>query len=102
MKNFAFVVAVALLALAVPASAGEISEAAFLTTLAQQIEAPLSPIDQGITPFPPVPSCDNVNSLSCSRAGATTVCLDGCGRQVSCVCTTHVGTLKYWSCGWQC
>jgi hypothetical protein len=102
MKNFALVVAVALLALAVPASASEISEAAFLTTLAQQIEAPLSPIDLGITPVPIPPSCDNVNSLACPRAGATTVCRDGCGYHVSCVCTTYVGTLKYWNCGWQC
>lgn len=102
MKNFALVIAVALLALAVPASAGEISEAAFLTTLAQQIEAPLSPINLGITPVPTAPFCDNVNSLACPRAGATTVCRDGCGYSVSCVCTTYVGTLKYWSCGWQC
>lgn len=102
MKNFTLVVAVALFALAVPASAGEISEAAFLTTLAQQIEAPLSPIDLGITPMPTIPSCDNVNSFRCSSAGATTVCHDGCGFQVSCVCTTYVGTLRYWRCGWQC
>jgi hypothetical protein len=102
MKSFALMVAVALLAFAVPASAAEISEAAFLTTLAQQIEAPLPPIDLGLTPVPVTPSCDNVNSLACPRAGATTVCLDGCGHQVSCTCYTYVGTLKYWSCGWQC
>ena len=101
MKNFALVVAVALLALAVPASAGEISEIAPLTTLTPQIEGPLSPIDLGITPVP-TQSCDNVNSLACPSAGATTVCRDGCGHQVTCVCTTYVGTLKYWSCGWQC
>ncbi len=102
MKNFALVVAVALLALAVPASAGEISEAAPQMTPAQQIEAPLSPIDLGITPVPVAPSCDNVNSLACPSAGATTVCRDGCGYKVTCVCTTHVGPLKYWVCGWQC
>jgi len=102
MKNFAILVAVALLALAVPASADEISDAAFLTTLAQQVEAPLPPIDLGIKPVPTRPSCDNVNSLPCSSAGSTTVCQDGCGFSVTCVCTTHVGTLRYWVCGWQC
>ena len=99
MKNFALVVAVSLLALAVPASAGEISEAAFLTTLAQQIEAPLSPIDQAIIIKL---SCDLVNGSACPSAGATTTCRDVCGYQVSCVCTTYIGNLKYWRCGWQC
>ena len=99
MKNFALAVAVSLLALAaVPASAGEISEAAFLTTLAQQTEAAPSSANLVIIKL----SCDAVNGSACPSAGATTTCRDVCGYQVSCVCTTYAGNLRYWRCGWQC
>jgi hypothetical protein len=97
MKNLALLVAVALLALAVPASAGETSDAAFLATLAQQVEVPLSPFNPGLKG-----PCHLVDSRACTSAGATTVCLDGCGFQVTCVCTTYAGNQKYWRCGWQC
>jgi hypothetical protein len=102
MKNFALLVAVALLALAVPAAAGEITETAPLMTPAQPVEALLSPIDLGITPVPVPPSCDIVNSFACPTVGTTKVCRDGCGFPVTCVCTKHIGNLRFWVCGWQC
>ena len=99
MKNFVLAVAVALLALAaVPASAGEISEAAFLTTLAQQAE----PVPSSTNVVIIRQSCDLLNGTVCPSVGATTTCRDVCGYQVSCVCTTYAGNLRYWRCGWQC
>lgn len=106
MKNLALVVAVALLALAVPASAGETtSGAAPAMTPAQPTEGLLPPVELKFRPL--IPFCSDVHFTSCSTNGATRRCTDVCGSQLSCTCEiyytyphTPVGT--YWNCDQEC
>ena len=98
MKNFAFVIAFALLA-AVPASATEICQAAPAVTSEKQIQEaiPMGP--------QPIPRCYTVEGTSCSTTGATRTCTDACRNMLSCTCyerwggtygTTFLG--RYWDC----
>jgi hypothetical protein len=98
MKNLALLVAFALLALAVPASAAEISEAPPATTLEQQTSGPVAPL-QMIPPL--IPYCSAVNGTSCTTVGATKRCTDVCSSQLSCTCTSFGGT-KFWYCDQEC
>ncbi len=113
MKNFALVIAFALLA-AVPASAAEISseifKAAPATTLEQQTQV-ASPLFAAIIhpPPPPAPRCYILNGTSCSPAGATTACTDACNNKLSCTCTNYYGGPfgttfigRYWRCSIEC
>ncbi len=98
MKIFTLVAAVALLALAVPALAGETSEAPPATTLELQNEAQLTPID-----LLPAPNfyCSDVNGYSCPTLGATRKCADACGNSLSCICVQQ-GGWRVWRCGIPC
>jgi hypothetical protein len=107
MKNFALVIAFALLA-AVPASAAEICKAAPATTLGQQTQEAI-PLFAGLIKPVPVPRCYTLDGTSCPAAGATTACTDVCHNNLSCTCynyyggpynTTFLG--RYWDCYDEC
>ncbi len=74
MKNFALVIAFALLA-AVPVSAAEILPATPAMTPAQQSQEVI-PLFAGIV-LPP-PRCYTLDGTSCPTAGATKACTDVC------------------------
>lgn len=113
MKNFAFVIAFALLA-AVPASAAEMASA---TEITSAVEAPqaapaMTPANQTqdlifllAGPRPLLPRCYTVEGTSCSTTGATRTCSDACGNTLGCHCyerwggtygTTFMG--RFWDC----
>lgn len=96
MKKFAFVVALVLLAFAVPALAEETSSVTPSTTpLLQQIEGAAQPIPM----FPPlIPYCSAVQGTSCTTVGSTRSCTDVCHNKLSCTCTSG----HYWSCMYEC
>ena len=103
MKNFAFLVAFALLALTVPASAAETSsKAAPAATLEQQTEGPL-PLLWKIKP-PLVQRCYMVQGTSCTTAGATMSCTDACSNNLSCTCVYYYSnpSVKFWNCDLEC
>jgi hypothetical protein len=103
MKNFALVIAFALLA-AVPASAAEISKAAPVTTLEQQTQG-AAPLFKGVKPVL-LPYCSTLQGDSCPAPGTTKACTDICHRQLSCTCRTFYsnGTPSgnYWDCNPEC
>lgn len=106
MKNFALVIAFALLA-AVPASAAEICKAAPATTLGQQTQEEI-PLFAGFRPMP-VPRCYALNGTSCQTAGSTTACTDVCFNSLSCTCYNYYGGTynnvflgRYWDCDDEC
>ena len=105
MKNFALVIAFALLA-AVPASAAETSKAAPAMTPANQTEAAMLMFQR---PIQPIPYCHTLHGYSCPSAGATRACTDVCNNNLSCTChnfyggpygTTFLG--RYWVCDYEC
>jgi hypothetical protein len=102
MKSFAFMVAFALLALTVPASAAEISTAAPVT-LEQLFEGP-APLEMGKPPLVIVPYCWTVHGTSCTEIGATRACTDVCSSQLSCTCTYDYSnpSVWYWYCDLEC
>jgi hypothetical protein len=93
MKNLAFVFAFVLLALALPASAADISTTAPAPTLEKQIEGPPPPIEliKILLPY-----CSTIQG-SCSPNGSTTPCTDICSNQLSCTCYNHL-----WYCNLEC
>jgi hypothetical protein len=101
MKNFALMVAFALLPLAVPASAAEISKAAPATTL-EQITGQAPPLEMMRPPL--TPYCSAVQGTSCTTVGATTPCTDVCSNQLSCTCGYNYSNpnVKFWNCDWEC
>jgi len=106
MKNFALVIAFALLAV-VSASAAEIPQAAPAMTSAQQTQEP-SPLFAAII-RPPVPRCYTLDGTSCPAAGATTACTDACNNNLSCTCYNVyappyyvIVTGHYWHCNTEC
>jgi hypothetical protein len=101
MKYFAFVIAFALLALAAPASAAEISKAASATTLQQQIEGRPAPLELFRQP---IPRCSAIQGTSCTSVGSTTPCTDVCNNQLSCTCSYYYSTpiQQLWNCDWEC
>lgn len=108
MKNFALVIAFALLA-AVPASAAEISKAAPAAPVAT-LELPAqgeTPLFLGIHQLPP--RCYAVTGTSCETAGSTMACTDDCSNNLSCTCYNYYGgpfnlTIlgRYWICSEEC
>jgi hypothetical protein len=100
MKNFALVAAVALLALALPASAGETSETAPAAPLEQQIEGPLTPAELVVF-RPPSMYCWDVNGTACPYVGAKRTCIDACDNQLPCTCNSSSGG-RYWRCNIPC
>jgi hypothetical protein len=101
MKSLAFVAALALLPLAAPASAAEISTAAPVPTLQQQIGMS-APLD--LLKLSPAQSCSVVRDTSCSRSGSTTPCFDACNDQFTCICTPSPANPRvlFWSCPVEC
>lgn len=101
MKNFVFLVAFALLAFAVPSSAAEISQVAPATTLEQQTEGPVPPLELAPTILQ---YCSAVQGTSCTSLGAKKGCTDSCSNQLSCTCVYNYGTpnVWYWNCDWEC
>lgn len=100
MKNFALVIAFALLA-AVPVSAAEICQAAPAVTALEQAQEAI-PLFVGPKP---IPRCYTVEGTSCSTTGATRTCTDVCQNLLSCHCyerwggtygTTFLG--RFWDC----
>jgi hypothetical protein len=101
MKNFALVVAFALLAVTVPASAAEMSKAAPTTTLEQRIEGWVPPLEL-IKP-PLVERCYAVHGTSCTSLGSTKACTDVCSNQLSCTCTYFSNpNVWFWFCDQEC
>jgi hypothetical protein len=109
MKNFALVIAFALLAV-VPASAAEISKAApaapAMTPVQQTQEA--IPLFAGFI-HQPVPRCYAMEGTSCQTAGSTTACTDVCFNNLSCTCYDYYGGPynntflgRYWHCNEEC
>lgn len=109
MKNFALVIAFALLA-TVPASAAEISTATPATPALEQLTPGTTPQFAATIKRPVlVPYCSAVQGTSCPAAGATTACTDVCHNQLSCTCyniyappyyITVIG--RYWGCDYEC
>ena len=101
MKNLAFAIAFALLALTIPASAAEVPEAALAMEIFQlpQTEEPVA-----ATPLKIKLPCSFIEGTSCPYAGNTQTCYDVCGYSVSCTCTASSPNPNYrfWRCGWQC
>ena len=102
MKNFALLVAIALVAFAVPASAGEISQAVLASTPEQQSERPVPPFEP-VKP-PPIEYCSAVQGTSCTTLGDRKSCTDVCSSQLSCTCGYDYGNpgVWYWNCDWEC
>jgi hypothetical protein len=102
MKNFALLVALALLALTVPASAAEISKAAPATTLGQQTGGVVPPFELKFRPL--TPRCSAAQGTSCTTAGATMGCTDVCNNQLSCTCSYNYSnpSVLFWNCDWEC
>jgi hypothetical protein len=108
MKNFALVIAFALLAV-VPASAAEITKAApaclAMTPVQQTQEATVL-----FASFhEPVPRCYAMEGTSCQTAGSTTACTDSCSYNLSCTCYNYYGGPynntflgRYWHCNEEC
>jgi hypothetical protein len=97
MKKLAlvFVVALALLPFAAPASAADSSTVAPAATL-EQILGPAAPVEMV---FPPIiQRCSAVNGTSCSPTGSTRSCTDACNNQLSCTCTSA----HTWRCSIEC
>jgi hypothetical protein len=109
MKNFALMIAFALLA-AVPASAAEISKtapAAPAATLEQPAQEAVPLFAGFIHQFPP--RCYTLQGTSCQTAGSTTACTDVCSNNLSCTCYNYYGgpfnnTIigRYWLCSEEC
>jgi hypothetical protein len=106
MKNFALVAAFALLASTVPASAAEISgessKVAPATTLEQQLEGRVAPLEL-IKP-PLIQRCWMVQGTSCTTIGATMGCTDSCSNNLSCTCVYYYSnpSVWFWNCDWEC
>jgi hypothetical protein len=106
MKKLALLIAVALLALTVPAAAAEVSEAvpeaAPVAPVQQQIGEPL-PLLLAIGPAPVfTPYCHTIHGTTCTaQVGAKRSCTDVCGNNLSCTCTAYAGK-KYWWCQYEC
>ena len=108
MKNFALMIAFALLA-AVPASAAEIAKAAPAApamTLEHPAQGP-APLFLGIHQI--TPRCYALQGTSCQGAGSTTACTDVCNNNLSCTCYNYYGgpynqTIigQYWLCNEEC
>jgi hypothetical protein len=97
MKKLALLIALALFALTVPASAADISDTsqtAPAMTPAHQIDGPLPMLERVITL---VPRCSAVTG-SCSPVGSTKACTDACGDHLSCTCTSS----HTWFCQQEC
>lgn len=95
MKKFAFVVALVLVAFAVPVSAEEMSSATPLMTALEQIKAPIQPVEM----IPPlIPYCSVVQGTSCTTVGSKRSCTDVCHNNLSCTCTSA----HYWYCMYEC
>ena len=105
MKKVAFLVAFALLALTLPASAAEVPEApeAAPVELLEVAPAmtPQQPIEQPDPLFKIVPFCWTVQGTSCTAVGSTKRCTDVCGSQLSCTCI-NFGGQRYWNCQIEC
>ncbi len=100
MKNFALLLALVLLAFTAPASAAETSNACPETTLEQQTEGPVAPLEM-IRPIL-IPYCSAVHGTACtSQVGTKKACTDVCHNQLSCTCTAWGGG-KYWYCDQEC
>ena len=108
MKNFALVIAVALLA-ALPASAAETSQAAPAAP-AMTLEHPAqrsAPLFLVVERFRP--RCYTLQGTTCQTAGSTAACTDACSDLLSCTCENFYGgpfhnTLigRYWVCMDEC
>lgn len=94
MKKLALLIALALFALTLPASAAETSQTAPAVTPEHQIDQPLPMLERIITL---VPRCSAVTG-SCSPVGSTKACTDACGDHLSCTCTSS----HTWFCQQEC
>jgi hypothetical protein len=94
MRKLALLMAFALFALTVPASAAEISQAAPAVTPEHQIEGPLPMLERVIKP---IPRCSAVTG-TCSPTGSTMACTDACNNHLSCTCTAS----HTWFCQQEC
>lgn len=94
MKKLALLMALALFALTVPASAAETSNTAPAMTPAHQIDGPLPLLERVIKP---IPRCSAVTG-TCSPTGSTMACTDACGDHLSCTCTSS----HTWFCQQEC
>jgi hypothetical protein len=104
MKSFTFVVAFALLPLAAPASAAEISKVAPAPTLEQATEGPVAPVERMYPPPPLIERCSVVQGTSCTTVGSTKACTDVCNNQLSCTCSYYYSNpnVHFWDCDWEC
>lgn len=102
MKNVAFLMAVAVLVLAVPVSAAETSTDAPASALELQIEGPVPPLDMARPA--PIPFCSDVQGTSCTTVGAKRSCTDVCHSQLSCTCTYFYSnpSVRFWHCQQEC
>ncbi len=97
MKKLALLIALALFALTVPASAAETAQTAptaQMVTPEHSIDQPLPMLERIITL---VPRCSAVTG-SCSPVGSTKACTDACGDHLSCTCTSS----HTWFCQQEC
>jgi hypothetical protein len=100
MKNLVLLVALALFALTVPASAAETAKGAPAVTSPSQAAA-----------FPdlariikPVPGCAASQGTSCTTLGSTMACTDVCHDKLSCTCVSSFSnpSVHVWSCQAEC
>ena len=101
--KLALVLAFALLALSLPASAATAPTAA---PAEASIQAPTA---DGALPFldlaikPIIRFCDSVQGTTCGGSGATTTCTDVCGHRYTCTCSVGwPGGPLVWHCPFTC
>ncbi|HYH45462.1 MAG TPA: hypothetical protein VEG34_07220 [Thermoanaerobaculia bacterium] len=102
MKYLALLVAVALLALAVPASAAEVSPASTAASAAPlelPAEGQFTPIDLLI--ITPIQYCSSVHGTSCPARSGPRSCTDVCQNQLRCDCRFYSGAWR-WYCQQEC
>lgn len=95
MKKLALLVAFALLPLAIPASAADVSSETPTTAVEQQTEGPVAPV---MLVAALAPYCSTLQGISCTPTVSTRSCTDVWYNKLSCTCTSaHV-----WSCSAGC
>ncbi|HEV7670456.1 MAG TPA: hypothetical protein VGS22_18205 [Thermoanaerobaculia bacterium] len=91
----AFVLALALFALSLPASAAAAPE------VSSSVQAPAADSNPDPIFLGPKPYCWIVEGTTCSPLGSTTPCTDACSNPLSCTCRSYIyynETIFYWDC----